>query len=52
MEKTLKELSKTWSEMEFEHELHTRTNLQLLKTSEELVETLEENQVREREITN
>lgn len=49
MEKTLKELDKIWSEMEFEHEKHNRTGLQLLKTSEELVETLEENQVREKE---
>lgn len=49
MEKTLKELDKTWSEMEFEHEHHSRTGLELLKTSEELVETLEENQVMEEE---
>ena len=46
MEKTLKELDKTWSEMEFEHEKHTRTGLSLLKTTEELIETLEENQVK------
>ena len=46
MEKTLKELGKTWSEMEFEHETHTRTGLSLLKTTEELIETLEENQVK------
>ena len=45
MEKTLKELDKTWSEMEFEHESHARTGLSLLKTTEELIETLEENQV-------
>jgi dynein heavy chain len=45
MEKTLKELDKTWKEMEFEHEVHNRTKLPLLKTSEELVETLEDNQV-------
>lgn len=45
MEKTLKELDKTWSEMEFEHEDHSRTGLKLLKTSEELIETLEDNQV-------
>ena len=45
MEKTLKELNKTWSEMEFESEKHSRTGLNLLKTSEELIETLEDNQV-------
>ena len=45
MEKTLKELDKTWSEMEFEYDVHTRTKLKLRKTTEELVETLEENQV-------
>lgn len=41
----MKELDKTWSEMEFEHEDHSRTGLKLLKTSEELIETLEDNQV-------
>ena len=46
MEKTLKELDKTWKEMEFENEDHTRTGLKLLKTSEELIEILEDNQVR------
>lgn len=46
MEKTQKELDETWSSMEFESELHTRTGLKLLKTNETLIETLEENQVR------
>ena len=45
MEKTLKELNKTWADMEFETEKHSRTGLKLLKTSEELIETLEDNQV-------
>ena len=45
MEKTLKEMDVTWSQMEFENELHQRTGLKLLKSSEELIETLEENQV-------
>lgn len=45
MEKTQKELDETWSSMEFESELHTRTGLKLLKTNEVLIETLEENQV-------
>ena len=45
MEKTLKELDKIWIEMEFENEDHTRTGLKLLRTNEELIETLEDNQV-------
>ena len=45
MEKTLKELNKTWADMEFETEFHPRTKMKLLKTSEELIETLEDNQV-------
>ena len=31
--------------MEFDHEEHARTGHNLLRTSEELIETLEENQV-------
>lgn len=31
--------------MEFDSETHQRTGCRLLKTSEELIETLEENQV-------
>lgn len=45
MEKTLKELDVTWANMEFDHELHPRTGCKLLKSSEELIETLEDNQV-------
>ncbi|XP_013068368.2 dynein beta chain, ciliary [Biomphalaria glabrata] len=45
MEKVLKELDSTWSTMEFEHEKHSRTNITIIKTSEELIETLEDNQV-------
>ncbi|CAH1164042.1 unnamed protein product [Phaedon cochleariae] len=45
MEKTLKELNTTWSAMEFEQETHLRTGCKLLRASEELIETLEENQV-------
>ena len=45
MEKILKELDVTWSQMEFEHEPHPRTSITLLKSSEELIETLEDNQV-------
>ena len=46
MEKTLAELKVTWSQMEFENEEHTRTKYRMLKSSEELIETLEDNQVR------
>ena len=45
MEKVLKELDVTWSQMEFEYEKHLRTKVPLLKSSEELIETLEDNQV-------
>ncbi|XP_062567134.1 dynein beta chain, ciliary-like [Saccostrea cucullata] len=45
MEKVLKELDTTWTTMEFEHEPHPRTKVTMLKTSEELIETLEDNQV-------
>lgn len=45
MEKVLKELDVTWSQMEFEYESHLRTSIPLLKSSEELIETLEDNQV-------
>eukprot|EP00731_Ephydatia_muelleri_P037632 Em0524g1a len=45
MEKTLGELEVTWSQMQFETEPHHRTGSNLLKSNEELIETLEENQV-------
>ncbi|BFZ02963.1 hypothetical protein BsWGS_06002 [Bradybaena similaris] len=45
MEKVLKELNTTWATMEFEHEKHPRTGITIIKTSEELIETLEDNQV-------
>lgn len=45
MEKILRDLNTTWSVMEFDSETHQRTQCRLLKTSEELIETLEENQV-------
>lgn len=45
MEKYLRDLQTTWSSMEFEQELHARTGRSLLRASEELIETLEENQV-------
>ena len=45
MEKMIKDLNVTWVSMEFEHEEHKRTGCQLLRASEDLIETLEENQV-------
>ncbi|NXB03113.1 DYH9 protein, partial [Cnemophilus loriae] len=45
MEKVLKELRMTWSSREFQYEPHPRTDIPLLKSDEELVETLEDNQV-------
>lgn len=45
MEKVLRELNATWSTMQFEQEIHQRTGCKLLKASEELIETLEDNQV-------
>lgn len=45
MEKTLKELDVTWAQMEFDHEPHHRTGIMLINASEELIETLEDNQV-------
>ncbi|KYN05431.1 Dynein beta chain, ciliary [Cyphomyrmex costatus] len=45
MEKYMKELNITWSKMEFEREDHARTGATLIRASEELIETLEENQV-------
>lgn len=48
MEKVLKELDVTWSQMEFDYESHMRTGIPLLKSNEELIETLEDNQVRKK----
>ncbi|KAJ3090810.1 hypothetical protein HK102_002597 [Quaeritorhiza haematococci] len=45
MEKVLNDLDKTWSSMEFTYEIHESTKTPLLKSSEELIETLEDNQV-------
>ncbi|KAK0087408.1 hypothetical protein PV325_001063 [Microctonus aethiopoides] len=45
MEKLLKELTNTWSNLEFNTEIHERTSLNLLKINDETIETLEENQV-------
>ncbi|XP_067623613.1 dynein beta chain, ciliary [Eurosta solidaginis] len=44
--KVLDEIKTTWTRMHFETELHqTRTNVQVLKVSEELMETLDDNQM-------
>ncbi|PSN39336.1 Dynein beta chain [Blattella germanica] len=45
MEKVLKELNATWSNMVFDKEVHARTNTTVIRASEELIEILEENQV-------
>lgn len=45
MEKVLSELDTTWAAMEFGYESHPCTSVPLLKADEELVETLEDNQV-------
>jgi len=45
MEKVLNGINEAWQDMHFEHEKHARTGITLLKASEQLIETLEENQV-------
>lgn len=40
-----RELEVTWAIMEFDYSPHDRTGIKLPKASEELVETLEDNQV-------
>ncbi|XP_051731342.1 dynein axonemal heavy chain 9-like isoform X1 [Ctenopharyngodon idella] len=45
MEKVLGELDTTWTSMAFDFEPHPRTEIPLLKSNEELIETLEDNQV-------
>ena len=45
MERMLKDLKATWQNMEFEQDLHKRTDCTLLRASEDMIETLEENQV-------
>ncbi|KAJ1334726.1 hypothetical protein BSLG_007881 [Batrachochytrium salamandrivorans] len=45
MEKVLNDLDKTWTSMEFTYEIHDSTKTPLLRSSEELIETLEDNQV-------
>ena len=45
MEKMIKDLNVAWTSLEFDHDVHKRTGSVLLRTGEELIETLEENQV-------
>lgn len=45
MEKVLNGINEAWLDMNFEHEKHPRTGITMLKASEQLIETLEENQV-------
>jgi dynein heavy chain len=45
MEKTLQELEATWAIKELGKEEHARTGLTLLKASDELIATMEDNQV-------
>lgn len=45
IEKVLRELNNTWSQLEFEKEPHDRTRMNVLRVSEETIDTLEENQV-------
>lgn len=45
MEKALKDISNTWTTMEFEYDVHMRSGLKIPKVSEEMVEILEDHQV-------
>ncbi|XP_078250276.1 dynein axonemal heavy chain 11-like [Pogona vitticeps] len=45
IEKALMEISQTWGVMDFSYELHYSTGTPLLKSEENLIETLEDNQV-------
>nr|XP_061808009.1 dynein axonemal heavy chain 9-like isoform X2 [Nerophis lumbriciformis] len=45
MEKVLSELNSTWTGMQFQYEPHYRTQIPLVRLDEELIETLEDNQV-------
>lgn len=45
MERVLNGINEAWLDMNFDHEKHPRTGVTMLKASEELIETLEENQV-------
>lgn len=44
MAKSLREISTIWASMEFEYDSHERTKISILRSSEELIETLEDHQ--------
>ena len=44
MEKMIKSLDESWRDMSFQHDIHKRTGFSLLRGSEDMIETLEENQ--------
>jgi len=46
IEKVLQEMRATWSTVEFQFERHHSTGIAMLVSDEELIETLEDNQVR------
>lgn len=48
MEKIIRELDATWTTMKFDTEPHLRTKQALLQPTDELIETLEDNQVKTR----
>ena len=48
MEKIIRELDTTWTTMKFDTEPHLRTKQALLQPTDELIETLEDNQVNTR----
>jgi dynein heavy chain len=45
MEKSLKEFTEIWANMEFKYESHPCLNIKLLKCTEDVIEKLEDNQV-------
>ncbi|OQV20869.1 Dynein beta chain, ciliary [Hypsibius exemplaris] len=45
MEKTLRELNTVWADLQFDLEVHHRTGIELIRLSEDIIETLEENQM-------
>ncbi len=50
MEKVLRELDNTWTTMKFDTDKHSRTQIVLLQPSDELIETLEDNQVNQKNV--
>ena len=50
MEKVLNGINEAWADMHFQHDIHQRTGVTLLKASDELIETLEDNQVSQQQL--